>query len=111
VHQLHGVIKLPIDRIEAILDAMSRARWVGRVGRGWALIKDAAEVSVAEIYHLFVFRTGARVAARKSGQDLDQLALELAGGIDDGLQLSLEELFLKAAPAETTVSPMRAQVV
>jgi membrane protein len=111
VHRLHSIIKLPIDRIEAILDAMSRARWVGRVGRGWALIKDAAEVSVAEIYHLFVFRTGARVATRQSGQELDQLALELAGGIEDGLQLSLEELFLKAAPAETTVSPMRVQVV
>ncbi len=111
VYRLHGVINVSIDRIEAILDAMDRARWVGRVGRGWALIKDAAEVSVAEIYHLFVFRTGARVATRQSGRELDQLALELAGGIEDGLQLSLEELFLKAARAETTVSPMRAQVV
>jgi membrane protein len=111
VHQLHRVIKLPIDRIEAILDAMSRARWVGRVARGWVLMKDAAEVSVAEIYHLFVFRTGARVAARQSGQELDQLVLELAGGIEDSLQLSLEQLFRQAVSAETTVSPMRVQVV
>lgn len=109
VHELHGIIKLPIDRIEAILDAMSRMRWVGRVARGWVLIRDAAEVSVADIYHLFVFRSGARIAARQSGQDLDQLALELAGGVDDNLQLPLEELFRKAAPAEASISPMRAQ--
>lgn len=101
VYQLHRVIKLPIDRIEAVLDAMNRARWVGRVGRGWVLIKNAAEVSVADLYHLFVFRTGARVAVRESGQKLDELALQLAGGIEDALQLSLEALFRKAAPTES----------
>lgn len=97
VHQLHGDIKLPIDRIEAMLDAMNRSRWVGRVGRGWVLTKDAAEMTVADIYHLFVFRTGARVAARQSGQELDRLALELAGSNEDSLDLSLEKLFRKAA--------------
>lgn len=97
VYELHRVIKLPIDRIEANLDAMSRARWVGRVGRGWVLTRDAAEVSVADVYHLFVFRTGARIAARQSGQELDRLALELAGGIEESLQLPLEKLFRKAA--------------
>jgi membrane protein len=107
VHRLHGIVKLPIDRIEAVLDAMSRARWVGRVGRGWVLIRDATEVSVADLYHLFVFRTGARVAARRSGQELDQLALELASGIEGGLQLSLDALFRKAAPAETVAGPTR----
>jgi hypothetical protein len=86
---------------------MSRARWVGRVGRGWVLIRDATEVSVADLYHLFVFRTGARVASRRSGQELDQLALELASGIEGGLQLSLDALFRKAAPAETVAGPTR----
>ena len=97
VHQLHQIIKLPIDRIEAMLDAMNRSRWVGRVGRGWVLTKDAAEMTVADIYHLFVFRTGARVAARQSGQELDRLALELASSNEDSLDLSLEKLFRKAA--------------
>ena len=97
VHELHRIIKLPIDRIEATLDAMSRARWVGRIGRGWVLIRDAGEVSVADIYHQFVFRTGARIAARQSGQELDRLALELAGGIEESLKLPLEKLFRKAA--------------
>ena len=111
VFRLHGIIKLPLDRIEAILDTMSAAHWVGRVAHGWALIKDAAEIGVVEIYHLFVFRSGAKLAARQSGQELDQLALDLAGGIEASLQLSLEELFHQAGPTEASVSPMRIQAV
>jgi len=97
VSQLHGVVRLPVNRIEAALDGMSTAHWAARVGRGWALIKDAAEVSVADVYHLFVFRAGARLPARQSGQELDRLALELAGGVEEHLQLSLEDLFRRAA--------------
>ena len=55
---------------------------------------------MADVYHLFVFRPGARLPARQSGQELDQLALELAGGIEDSLRLSLEELFRRAAAPE-----------
>jgi membrane protein len=95
--RMHATVKLPMDRTEAVLDAMSAAHWVGRVGNGWALIKDAAEVSVADVYHLFVFRAGARLAARQSGQELDHLALELAGVVESNLQLSLEEMFRRAA--------------
>jgi membrane protein len=95
--RLHAVVKLPVDRIEATLDAMSGAHWVGRVAHGWALIRDAAEVSVADVYHLFVFRAGVKLPARQSGQELDRLALELAGGVEEHLQLSLEDLFRRAA--------------
>ncbi len=98
--RVHAAVKLPVDRAEAVLDAMSAAHWVGRVGNGWALIRDAAEVSVADVYHLFVFRGGARLPARQSGQELDRLALELAGGIEGQLQLSLEELFRRATGGE-----------
>lgn len=111
VFRLHGIVKLPLDRIEAVLDAMSAAHWVGRVAHGWALIRDAAEVSVADVYHLFVFRSGAKLPARQSGQELDQLALALAGSIEESLALSLEELFRRAAPAEAPVSPVRMQAI
>ena len=97
VLRLHGIVKLPFDRIEAALHAMSAAHWTGRVANGWALIKDAAEVSVADVYRLLVFRQGARLPARQSGQELDRLALELAGGVEANLGLSLEELFRRAA--------------
>ena len=94
---LHGIVKLPIDRIEATLDAMSIAHWTGRVANGWALTRDAAEVSVADVYRLLVFRLGARLPARQSGQALDRLVLELAGGVENNLRLSIEELFRQAA--------------
>jgi membrane protein len=98
--RLHAIVKLPVDRTEAVLDAMDVACWVGRVGKGWALIRDAAEISVADVYHLFVFRAGAKLPARQSGQELDQHALELAGGVEGHLQLSLEELFRRAAAGD-----------
>lgn len=97
VLRLHGIVKLPFDRIEAALHAMSAAHWTGRVANGWALIKDAAEVSVADVYRLLVFRHGARLPARPSGEELDRLALGLAGGVEENLGLSLEELFRRAA--------------
>lgn len=113
VFRLHGIVKLPLDRIEAVLDTMSAANWVGRVAHGWALIKDAAEVSVADVYRLFVFRSGPRLPARQSGEALDRLALTLAGGIEEHLALSLEELFRRAAPAEAdaSASPVRMQAI
>jgi membrane protein len=103
--RLHTAVKLPIDRIEAMLDVMSAAHWVGRVNRGWALIRDAAEISVADVYHLFVFRTGAKLSARQSGHELDRLALELVGSVDDRLQISLEELFRRAEPQQEAAMP------
>src|SRR5262249_27122040 len=74
--RLHAAVKLPIDRIEAVLDTMSAAHWTGRVGRGWTLIRDAADIRVAEVYGLFVFRADPRLSSRQSGRELDRLALE-----------------------------------
>jgi membrane protein len=111
VHRLHGIVKLPIDQVEAILDVMSGTRWAGRVGPGWALTMDAAAIGVADVYHLFVFRAGARLPSRQSGQDLDRLALELAGGIEDRMQLSVEELFKRAAAEPAAAVPKRIQAI
>ena len=96
VMHLHGVVKLPLDRIEAALDAMSAARWTGRVANGWAMIKDASEITVSDVYRLLVFRPGAKLPARQSGQELDRLALEITGGFEANLGLSLEEMFHRA---------------
>jgi DNA-binding IscR family transcriptional regulator len=91
---------------------MSAERWVGRVGRGWTLIRDAAEISVAEVYHLFVFRPGAKLSSRQSGQELDRLAHELACGVEERLQISLEDLFHRAAaPESMAAAPKRIQAI
>ena len=110
--RLHAIVKLPIDRIEAMLDAMSIEHWVGRVARGWTLTRDASEIRVAEVYHLFVFRPGAKLSSRQSGQELDRLAHELACGVEERLQLSLEDLFRQAAAPEAVAAvPKRIQAI
>lgn len=111
VPRLHAVVKLPIDRIEAMLDAMSAAHWAGKVERGWTLTRDASEISVADVYRQFVFRAGARLPARQSGQELDRLALDLAGGIEERMRLSIDELFNQAAPDAAVAAPRRIQAV
>lgn len=93
-----------------MLEAMSAAHWAGKVERGWALTKAASGISAADVYHEFVFRAGARPPARQSGQELDRLALDLAGGVEDRLQLSIDDLFMRAAGMETAaVTPVRMQ--
>lgn len=105
VMQLHGAVKLPVDRIEAMLEAISATRWAGRVANGWALIKDAAQITVSDVYRLLVFRPNAQLPVRRSGQTLDRLALEITGGFEANLGLTLEEMFRRAAadgqPQET----------
>jgi membrane protein len=102
--RLHATIKLSLDRIEAILETMSAARWVGKVANGWTLIRDAAEIEVADVYHLFVFRAGARLPSRPSGQALDRLALELAESTEAALRLPLPELFRRAGTSEASAA-------
>ncbi len=110
--RLHAIVKLPIDRIEVMLDAMSIEHWVGRVARGWTLTRDASEIRVAEVYHLFVFRPGAKLSSRQSGQELDRLAHELACGVEERLQISLEDLFRRAVAPEAAVAvPKRIQAI
>jgi membrane protein len=108
VSRLHAALRLPVDRVEAVLDSMSSARWVGRVGRGWTLTKDASGISVADLYRHFVFRAGPRLAARPSGEELDRLALELTGGIEERMKLPLEELFARAAAEPPAPNDQRA---
>ncbi len=97
--RLHRAVKLPIDRLEAILDTMRAAGWVGRSRRTWTLTRDAADIRAADVYHLFVFRGSTHAPPRETGHELDQLAASLAGTLGENLQLSLEDLFRRAGPA------------
>jgi membrane protein len=97
--RLHGAVKLPIDRLEAMLDTMRAAGWVERSGRGWALTREASEISAADVYRQFVFRGSDDPRPRQSGHELDRLASSLAGALGENFQLSLAELFERAEPA------------
>jgi membrane protein len=108
LRRLHVLVRLRIDQIEAILDEMSAASWVGRIGAGWTLIKDAREIRVAEVYRLFVFRGGPRLAGQQPVREIDTLAQTLAAKVEDHMQMSLEELFsavTAATPPPSQPSP------
>ena len=96
--QLHAAVKLA-DRTEALLDEMKAMRWVAKAGRGWMLVRDASDLSVAEVYHLFVFRAGTKQPARQAGPELDALARHLEARIEEIMHLSVEELFRRSAPS------------
>jgi len=100
LRRLHSVVKLRIDQIEMILDTMSAARWVGLVGGGWTLIKDPREIRVADVYQLFVFRGGPRLAGRHGA--IDSLAQALAAKVEEYMQMTLEELFSSEPAAAST---------
>jgi membrane protein len=108
VARLHAAVRLPVGRIEAVLDAMSGARWVGRVAQGWTLTKDAAEISLADVYRQFVFRAAPTAGGRRTGDEIDRVALELAGGIEEKLSLTLEELYGRAAARAAAPNDQRA---
>lgn len=102
LRRLHAMVRLRIDQIEAILDEMSAARWVGSVGAGWSLIKDPREIRVVDVYRLFVFRGGPRFAGRQT--EIDALAQTLAGQVEDHMQMSLEDVFNAAAAEKRTAT-------
>ena len=100
LRQLHAAVKLRVDQIEWMLDTMSAAQWIGRVGGGWALIKDPREISIADVYRLFVFRGGPRIADRRTGREIDAYAQKLALRVEEHMQLSLEAFYTAANDTE-----------
>jgi len=98
LRQLHAAVKLRIDQIEWMLDAMSAAKWIGRVGPGWALIRDPRGIRVVDVYRLFVFRGGPRIEGQATAAHIDAYAQMLAGKIEEHMAMSLEDLF-DASPA------------
>jgi membrane protein len=100
LRQLHAAVKLRIDQIEWMLDTMSAAQWLGRSGPGWALIRDPREITIADVYRLFVFRGGPRVVERKTGREIDAYAQRLAMKVEDAMRISLEDFFSAAGDTE-----------
>jgi len=58
-----------------------------------------------------VFRPGAKLSSRQSGQELDRIAHEIACGVEERLQISLEDLFRRAAASEAAAVPIRKQAM
>lgn len=106
--QLHASVRLRVDQIEWMLDTMSAAQWIGRVGAGWALIRDPREICISDVYRLFVFRGGPRITGQENTSAIDAYAQRLAAKVEEHMQMSLEEFFTagkEAAPALRATAP------
>ncbi len=92
--QLHPAVSVRVDHLEQILTALAGAGWIARArGNGWILSRDAAVITVAEIYRMFVFNAAARAPARHAGIELESLAHDISARIDGNLQMSLAQMF------------------
>lgn len=108
--RLHGAVKVRVERIEAILEAMLGAAWVSRAApSGWVLSRDPAAIKVEDVYRLFVFRADAQMPSRDSDAELDSLVHEISTRIAENMQMSIEDLFRSAQRAQAT--PVRMQAV
>ncbi len=100
--QLHGAVRLGVERIEAILDSMMGAAWVSRaIPVGWVLKRDPATIKVEAVYRMFVFSAEPRTQAREADVEIDALARDIAMRIPEQMQQSVDELFRAAAKGST----------
>jgi membrane protein len=82
-----------LEDAEDILDRLNEVNWVGSVeGGGWALIRSAEQIRLADVYRLFVFDP-AQGSSALAGARADVLLTGLSGRLDEALDLSLKEYF------------------
>lgn len=95
--ELFGTVKVRIERIEAMLEAMIGATWITRAApRGWVLSRDPGTIAVADVFRLFVFNAESHIPARHADPELETMAHDVSARIGEQLKLSLDELFAEA---------------
>lgn len=105
--ELFGAVKVRIDRIESILEAMIGATWISRAApRGWVLSRDPATIRVADIFRLFVFSGESRIPAHHADPELESIVHDISTGIAEQLKLSLEELFVQTERASADAAAL-----
>ena len=98
--QLHGAVRLGVERIEGILDTMIAAAWVSRaVPAGWVLKRDPGSIKVEEVYRMFVCSAEPRMPAREADIGADALARDISTRITEHMQQSVDDLFCAAERA------------
>jgi len=103
---LHKRLSLTFEDMEQMLDLMSRANLVRQVkSGGWVLILDPARITVADIFHLFTFRSAAARTAAEDNAKLELLLDDIAAGIDEKMNLPLSQLFSENNTPESPLPP------
>lgn len=99
--QLLEAATVRVEQLESILDTMVSAGWASRtVPAGWAMHRDPATISVADLYRLFVFRGEPHQPASGVDAQLTRLLQELGARAQAGMTMSLDDLFRAAERGE-----------
>ncbi len=99
--ELSRSLNLGYDVLEGILEKLVRADMVRKAeGQGWLLMRDASHIRTAELLRLFVLDHGT-LSAGQSDDPLQQWILGCAGQLEQGADLTLQELFARSAKHET----------
>jgi membrane protein len=112
LNDLHRAVRAPVERIEAILDAMVRVGWVSRtLPPGWVLNRDPGTITVGDVYRQFVFSANLTVASRAAGSPIEAVAQRIAENVDEGTGITVEQLFAAAGASGAPDTPARKQAV
>lgn len=90
---------LALEALEDILRQLRDAKLVERTARqGWMLARNATDISLTDVFRLFVFRPESGVP---EGDDLalQELAQRVSGRFEEALSGSLEDLCVRPAAA------------
>jgi len=105
LRSLHVAVQAPIDRIEAVLDAMVGEAWVSRaLPTGWVLNRDPRAITLDDVYRRFVFQTDKCGHLAENNAALEALIRDISLRMTENMQTSIEELF-QATTAETVTAP------
>jgi membrane protein len=99
--ELLGAATVRVENVEDMLEAMVGAGWVRRtLPNGWVLHRDAATVTVEDVFRLFVFRGEAHLPGRDADAQLEALVHEMGIHIGERLRVPLATLFRTAETEE-----------
>ncbi|MBI2313301.1 MAG: YihY family inner membrane protein [Betaproteobacteria bacterium] len=91
---LRRELKLGFEEMEQILETLAAADLARKVvGNGWVLIRDPAEIRVAEVFRMFAYQPAAGRPPQAGEERLDELFASLSLTIEQGLDATLEALF------------------
>ena len=95
--ELSKTLRLGYDTLENILEDLSGADIVRKVvGNGWLLMRDANHIRVTELLRLFVLNRDS-LPAGKNEDPLQQWLVDYAVMLEDGADITLQELFARQA--------------
>jgi len=90
---LCGRLHVGFDSLEPILAKLEHARLLRKLaGRGWAMMRDADHVQVAELYRLFVYNP-ALLDAQHEDKQIHAWLVQMERSVADTTAVTLRELF------------------